>query len=440
MIQTFLRSSIFAFFVVPAMALAACPQGATQTCTTDEGKEGRMECIGLRWGPCEQTEVDAITASMRVSYVIATVVYSPPGSKNGSPSSVSYGTGSSAGSSVTTSSSFQNAHSISASTATGSVGGSFSHSRTSDNSSSLDISKSQTTTISFAGPRTTDGVDNKLDAIYLLVGPTIRLNSPPETWRLDASGGVLQYVHPGWLTDPSSMPPGVKAVLDAGGVAQSDYQEILRASIYHGFLPVNASNARLIPAIDNLSIPYIPPASEGAPSPTFQFRLEASTRSTASSSVARSYTVGVSNKVGITGVFSLTLDNKFTWTSKESRSTAQGQTESSTLTLTSPSFGYTGPTSYRVYLDSLYKTFVFVPIDPSGLFASGKIMRRNGKPAAGERVVATVNGIRYRTWTGTDGKYQIYGPSRGRLVIQSAGMTKAFANIPASKVLADIKL
>ena len=122
-----------------------------------------MRCEGLKWSRCivEETPPQT-TATLRPNYVIVTVVYSPPGNTSNAPSSVSYADGSSAGSTVSASHSFQLGITISAESIAGTIGGSFGFKRNSTSSNSIDISKSSSYTMEHSGSKTTDGLNNDM--------------------------------------------------------------------------------------------------------------------------------------------------------------------------------------------------------------------------------------------------------------------------------------
>jgi hypothetical protein len=54
---------------------------------------------------------------------------------------------------------------------------------------------------------------------------------------------------------------------------------------------------------------------------------------------------------------SLKTEGKWTWTSGMTSGSSTGTTESASLIVGGPAFGYTGPTTMKVYYDRLYKTF-----------------------------------------------------------------------------------
>lgn len=421
-----------------AAAHAACPANAVRSCTVN-GVQGTQSCDGLRWSLCSAAEEDPVTATVSPSFMVLTVVYAPPGNAAGAPSSVSYANGSSAGSTTSGSSSFESGIKVTAEALSESIGGSFTFKRNSVSSSSIDITKGASQTIEHSGSRLSDGLNNDLDAIYIALRPTVTLQTPPLKYGVSLRGAVVQFLHAGWLRDPATMPSNIKATLTAAGVKETDFAKILRASIYHEGGPVAASNARLIPVNDNVAIPYEPPFAAGEAPSRQTVSIDAKTTSASSTEIARSYSAGVTSETPVPKIFKLKTETSFTWTNTRAAASSQSTTESATVTITGPSFGYTGPTAYRVFLDSLYKTFVFQPLPPGSFVARGRLVR-GGVPVAAQEVVAVVAGKRYKTWTNSRGQYFVYAPRAASVEIRAAGQRRVFGTIPASKRLADMKV
>ncbi len=60
----------------------------------------------------------------------------------------------------------------------------------------------------------------------------------------------------------------------------------------------------------------------------------------------------------------LKAGDKFTWTYSGSTKNTVGTSDSETLVLGSPGAGYTGPTEVYVYVDTVFKTFLFSSVAP----------------------------------------------------------------------------
>ena len=267
----------------------------------------------------------------------------------------------------------------------------------------------------------------------------MNLRALPIRYSLKMDGAVLQYVHVGWLKNPATMPGNIKATLSGAGVTTADYPKILKASIYHEGGPVTAANSRLIPVNDNVAIPYQPPFAAGEAPSRQILRIDARTTASQTNAISRTYEVGVTTGTTVPGIFKLKTTTTFSWTSVRSNSESLSSTESAALTITGPSFGYAGPTAYRVYLDSMYKTFVFIPLDPGSFLASGRLVSRN-TPLKQQEVIAVVGGERYKTWTNSRGEYYIYAPKANSIEIRAAGKSQRFTSIPQTKKLSDLIL
>ena len=165
---------VTAFLGVMNDAYALCVPGTIDSCTLG-GKQGTRTCgINGFFGPCEvptEPQPPSPSGTVQPKYKILTVVFAPPGTQGGgSTSSVTYGSGSTTGSTVSASNSFKQSYSISVTKEVGflgtggSLGASFGYGRNSSNSNSLDIKKAISTEINHRGP-SIDGIDHDRDQI-----------------------------------------------------------------------------------------------------------------------------------------------------------------------------------------------------------------------------------------------------------------------------------
>ncbi len=141
-------------------------------------------------------------------------------------------------------------------------------------------------------------------------------------------------------------------LLDSVGITSADYPSILGAN---PFADPNASPtpdpSRYV-LID--SVFYLPDPT----ATTFIYTENNSTTITNSQTAIYSYSVSAGASVSYDGV-SLKDSTKFTWTTQSTQSNKTGSTNSSAFTLSMPSFAYSGPTTLFVYMDTIYKTFMF---------------------------------------------------------------------------------
>lgn len=435
------------FFAMLNEASAGCMDGKISNCKKGD-LPGKKECINGKWGPCEvEPEAeDSANGTVQPRYKILTVIYAPPGTKGGGKSSsVTYGSGSTTGSTVSVTKSFKQNYSISVSQEVGFLGtgggveGSFSYGRNSSDKTSLDIKKTVSTEISASGP-SIDGIDHDRDRIWLWLNPSIKLSLTTNSaqWTLDKSHpasqpAILQYVYIGWLKKPSDMPPGVMASLQKAGITTQDFEEIMKADPY----------ATTIPAIDtnrfkalHTTFPYEPPYAPGESPDQYKYAFSSSGIDTHSSSVMNQYKVGL--KISGSANF-LTLSktsikgqSEWEWTDTVDHSTSIGSSESASAIVTGPSYGYNGSTNIEVYYDLLYKTFLFkeIPIDKKPSMR-GLVVNRLGKTVGGKEVVLVANGVKYRTFTNAKGEYRIFGklPSE-RFTIEVDGIKKQITPAP----------
>src|SRR5579871_1928342 len=200
-------------------AFALCMDGPPFSCTIN-GKQGFRQCVGGHITPCivEGGQSAPGKATLAPRYFVLTVIYAPPGTQGGmSTSNVTYGSGSTTGTTTSATQAFKQSYSVTATVGAGilgnggSVGVSFGYNHNATNNQQLAITKTASTTITDTGP-STDGINHDHDLIYLWLNPTIdvTINNKAAAWSISgAETADIQYVYVGWLKDPSQMPTGV---------------------------------------------------------------------------------------------------------------------------------------------------------------------------------------------------------------------------------------
>jgi hypothetical protein len=84
-----------------------------------------------------------------------------------------------------------------------------------------------------------------------------------------------------------------------------------------------------------------------------------------------------------------------------------------------------------VYYDTLYKTFLFAPLEGVPVAFRGTVTGSAGKAAPWTEVTATANGVTYHTFTDAKGQYRLFGNITGPLSIQTASNKITISKIPA---------
>jgi hypothetical protein len=373
-------------------------------------------------------------------YLVLTVIYAPPGTNGGhSTSSVSYGAGSTTGLTTSASQTFKVSNSVSFEGSGGilgnggGIGVSFAYSHSDVDSQSLDIKKTTSSTISQNGPGQ-DGITHDEDEIWLLLNPTVNLNlsSSSAAWILaNAPSSPIQYVHVGWLNGHQPMPPGVASVLQGGGITPADYPSILARD------PLASGSSTLDPnrfVSLNATFPYEPPYSANDPVPTVSFNISNSSVSTIGKGTEDTYNVGLSTSM--TGDY---LDfakatfkdtTSWEWTNKSSLTSTAGSSQSATVTVGGPAYGYAGGTVMQVYLDVVYNTFAFALVSSTGqeVGLDGALLDRSGKPVPFTEVTLIENNIQHRTFTNAKGEYRFLGHISGpaRIQVHTIGVDRIF--------------
>jgi hypothetical protein len=377
-----------------------------------------------------------LSGTLTAKYLVLAVVYAPPGTNGGhSTSSVNYQAGSTAETVLSSSQTFKTDNIISSEGSggflgnSGATGWSFEYSRSTTNSQSLDLKRSTTASITYNGPAQ-DGVNHDEDLIYLLLKPNINvgLSASAIAWVFgDNTKSIVQYVHPKWLSDPSSMPGGVLSALQSAGITPNDYPDILSHD------PFTNGSATLDPSRFvslNTTFPYEPPLNASDPVPTITLNVSDSSTSGVGSEIDETYKVGLSQSFSGSYLeyFKATMKDTLTWewTNKSVSSSSAGTSESASLIVGGPAYGYSGPTVMQVYLDTLYKTFAFVVVQPSDheVSVDGTLVDSSGHPLQLTEVVLVENGIRHRTITNAKGEYWFFGHITGPAIIKSGNFTQ----------------
>jgi hypothetical protein len=427
--------------------------------------DGTRKCVNGKWGQCIPNSggnppppPPPVTGTVIPKYYILTVVYAPPGTNGGkASSSVNYGSGSTAGSTVSSSHSFKQSNTLSVTASAGllgtkedSAGFSFGLSNNQTDSQSVDIKKTQGTEINDVGPGQ-DGVDHDHDLIYLWLNPSVQITLFPTvggtgvskvTWKpLTTGATVITYLYVGWLRNPSTIPPGELQLLQRYGITPADYPQILKADPFWFKRPIESIQQIGAPdpkRFEQLftTFPYEPPFSATDPVPTYKFTSTYAKTTSSTSTSQTETTVGLTLQTsgGFLSLFTLTIKDQatWTWTNTDTTSNSTGSTESATVTVGGPAFGYTGPTEMAVYYDKIYKTFLFFPVTGNPVL-TGAVTLRAGQARFGQEVIVESNGAKYRTFTNAKGEYKVYGNVTGPVKVTVGGTTKNLPQLPPDR-------
>jgi hypothetical protein len=405
--------------------------------------------------------------------------YAPPGCTKtataacSTQSSVDYQNGSSTGTKISSSASFQNGIDVKVDASLGlgdqgkagsfGLGGSFSYSTTNTDTDTETLTKSSSLEEKFTGNQ--DGVDHDQDSFLLLLNPAVAVgtvhnfdsgvcSSTGVSWNFGvntklAPTQALYRVTVGELKNPASMPADVAAQLKQLNFTAADYQTILAQDPLASnptALPSTVDSTRFIPT--TITFPYEPPdqSSEcnagvcsclsitGGIKNEFQADTGVASES--------SYKVGMSESTGFNaGVFKFgeTADLSWVWTSKSTQDDITSSTQSATVNVQCPSIGYTGPTLMEIFWDSLYGSFVFFPTElgaPSTtILTQGTVTGANGQVLRHQPVDLAVGAKTLHTYTDSKGKYvflvhSISGnPANGTLSAMGTSQAVAFGSV-----------
>lgn len=370
-----------------------------------------------------------VLGQVRPKYMVLTVIYAPPGTNGGkSSSSVTYANGSTTGTTTSSSNTFKAGVGVDLDASGGFFGNGggvnlgFDYSGSQTDSSSYDVKKSTTTTISRTGPGQ-DGVNHDEDQIYLWLNPTVDVSIAPASiaWHFDSTQAEIQSLYVGDLKRPSQMAPGVKAALAKYGIVETDFPDILKRDPFSdpGYQP---DPNRFLPI--GFNFPYAPPYSANDPVTTLKYDLNTTSVSSSSHDATDDYKVSlaITTQAGFGPFFTLKVKDSasWEWTNKTSFSSSVGRTESASATIGGPAYGYTGPTQVQVLYDSVYRSFAFQMIgigtQPS---LRGTLKDSKGASVANKMVRISVGGVLIRTVTDSNGNYAFYDPRIGSSTVEA---------------------
>jgi hypothetical protein len=370
-------------------------------------------------------DVQPISGVTRPRYVVLTVVYAPPGTNGGkSSSSVDYGSDSSTGVKISLSSSFKYGGSVSVSAGDenkglgGSASFSYSHDKTDD--SSIDVKKSQNYDISLSGP-SADGINHDEDIIYICLNPALTFQIDPAnhiTWSMGFVGPqmLVQYLRVAQLKNPSLIPPGVQQQLKQAGITTSDFQTML------GLDPFASGGTEIDPMRflpTTQSFPYIPPLTQSDPAAQQKYQQSNMVMAGTGTKVQLTYTVSASGGVNLV-IAQFKASGQLEWTYTSETSNTTESTQSATVTVGGPAFGYTGPTDVLVYWDTVFNSFMFAFAqgEPS---ASGLLTDKSGKPVANAPVALAAGTRTFQTFTDKKGEFRFYNTPAGSGMLAALG-------------------
>jgi hypothetical protein len=360
---------------------------------------------------------------VRPSYQVLALIYAPPGTNGGkSTSQVVYGSGSTTGTTDSTSNSFKAGVTVTASAGV-SIGGivdlgasgEFTASQTSTDTSSVKIDKSSSNQISDAGPGE-DGINHGHDIFYLWLNPLLNVcidNQNNLSWEIAVDGPTMdiQYVYVMWLQDPSQMPTGVAQKLADAGLTAADFAQILALDPFSSGNTAIESN-RFVPSTH--SFPYEPPPTPNDPVPTWTYTQTSATTVTNTQETEVQYGVTATVSAGIKAFYvaQLKVSGSLQWTDKSTSTQTTGSSQSASVTVGGPAFGYTGPTDVAVYWDTIFNSWMFAFWAGTPV-AVGTLTDNAGNPIRYKALTLTVGGRRLHTFTGPHGEYRFYGAPQG---------------------------
>ena len=392
-------------------------------------------------------------------YMVMAVAYAPPGCTIGSPSQcgtsngssfVDYSTSSSNGTKITTKDSFQLGVTITYNASFLDVlsgGGSYGFQNTTTDTSSVNVTKTQTN--DWKIPGNGDGIDHSQDQFFLLLHPKVTLAKSGTTiqWGFNDPGAPFT-VYAFELQNPSKARPSTTQVLQELGMTAADFQNILNEDPFGGTVVGStgtvgglhtvagglqvakaatftmggtaappAPGAGLDPGrfwYTGLSFPYEPAAT--LPNcntggvcncDSYSGSLTNDNAGDKSNSDEGQTTVDLQGGISVPASYSLKIDTKLVWTSSSTTDNTTENKQVASATVTCPSTNYKGPFGMQVWWDSRYGSFLLIPYDPGAvpMIHQGKVVNASNQPVGGQPVTLVYNGKSQTTYTARDGSY-----------------------------------
>jgi len=289
-------------------------------------------------------------------YYIGSVIYMPPGQ---GPSTITYGEGTVTGTTLSTAESWNVSANFGFGIGDSSI--SFGNAFGGSTSTSTDMQISSSASRTFRG-QASNTINHDYDQVVLYLG--VKLNATVDylgnvVWDVDfsqiANQGFASSGYPisiGCMR-PGSTVPAVQCVdvlnfLAMNNITSVDFPEILKV---HPFADPGAPAA---PDHDRYlridAVNFLPDPTTS----TYTYNLNNSSTLTNARTKSVSFTVSAGGTYGI-----LKNTNTLTFTQSSTTSNRTGSNSSSQFVVSLPSAPYGGPSTLFIYVDTIYKTFMF---------------------------------------------------------------------------------
>ncbi len=442
-----------------AMALGLVTP-AWAACTSDQKAECRIGCLpetSPNFHTCLSGCIDHVcnippapvcghqSAFLYPKYYVLALVYAPPGCTDtatlkcsSNTSAVDYQNGSSMGTKLSLDHSFKNDLSVKVEGSltenelyfkliySGSVTGDW----TSVMSDSRSVNVTKGTSLDVKARGNGDGIDHDQDEFLLLLNPAIEVRQDQSvdnnvcgptvvSWGLGLQppGAFVLYklsVH--YLKHPDQMPPNVRAAVAT--FTDFDFNNILSLDPFASGSTTAPDPKRF--ALTTYTFPYEPPLelqdcnggvctctslSESITNSLVNDVVTAFETDYGADVVVKAQASDALEQIASSAV---TMEGKVTYTSKSTQDDMKSQSQSATATILCPSTAYTGPTLMFIYWDTLFGTFLFVPMaDAAGvrILSKGNASDPSGKPLRHESVTLDFDNRKFHTWTDSKGDY-----------------------------------
>lgn len=232
----------------------------------------------------------------------------------------------------------------------------------------IDIAKPQGFPLFYKSSCNTDGVDLGRDTIEVWLRPKVDITISDDgiSWTLDVTGPDPLAISVAGLEHPEKLLPTFDGDLKGLGIDLRDLPDVIAVHPFANGVGETLDSKRFV-LVDGgwpNPVPFLP-SSPDAPGPTVELEVDVSPRADPFEPATVSYTVPmvVEGSVAFARRLKEVVKDTehWTWTNSSHRETQQSEEGVARIRVASPSAKYSGPSHMRVYYDTIFRSFAFVP-------------------------------------------------------------------------------
>jgi hypothetical protein len=341
--------------------------------------QGRSNLAARFWSELAAPPFVESTASAYPRYMVATIIYAPPGK-----STIQYATQNQLSTSVSLASTFVQGTKVTAGASfnltglTGGIGGAsggFSVTAGSSTTTTNQVTDEErlglTTSATFPGSQS-PAIDHDQDLIGIWVNPAVEMNSLTGggiQWGFKpiSNSVLIDYVPVAWLKNPAIAQTNTSAALVFSdlakhGVTLQDFPKILALDPFAYNPNAQPDPNRFVPT--HWSLNYEPATYPGGPSIVSGEQPLTFNSNTVTLSAEQTTSVGMTFDAGVNvGVFKLSLSDttNMSWTNKVTHTSGDSTQVTTNVSIVGPPYGYSGPIHLTAWYDGFFGSYIFTP-------------------------------------------------------------------------------